>query len=465
MADDNENQTGPYDGPYLDSDLQVAKRIGNFLNPPQPQAAATAPTPAMPPPQVSPSPAAVTRTGDPSQQKSKTWADYVRGSLDRATAAQDQSQASVNGLQNQPSVTSQNTPLEQQRTAAAQPIDPNQQQYKPGIGTRIVRGIDAFRRGGVFGVVDPADVGGQAYGAPNRQYGRDVARQQQDVGNLDQQMKENVDVSKADSDRLGKIATEQRAGATTALDIGKTATAQQGVEDRGEQNAALDKLRQERDEAKANKLPSTFEGTVVAAAMEQDPRRKKALDSAVQQMKEMEIKKFTYAQRASGGGSGPNEDKRQPMIDEATAQIQKLNDFAFDPNAFDGRGGFYDPANDKKVYSPEEFTDMKNQISTKLDAQLAKAKLRPLGVRFGVKATTPGVNPDGSLAPPGGQKPAAPAQTAPQQAPTQANQKATIQDGGGKPLTDAGLARQYLAKAGGDKEKARQLAKQDRWQF
>ena len=52
-------------------------------------------------------------------------------------------------------------PLEAERAKLAQPIDPNQQQYKPGVGTKIIRGLDAVRRGGVLGAFDPADVGGK----------------------------------------------------------------------------------------------------------------------------------------------------------------------------------------------------------------------------------------------------------------------------------------------------------------
>jgi nitrous oxide reductase accessory protein NosL len=36
---------------------------------------------------------------------------------------------------------------------------------------------------------------------------------------------------------------------------------------------------------------------------------------------------------------------------------------------------------------------------------------------------------------------------------------------GGKKLTDPNIAKQYIAKAGGDKAKARQLAQQDGWSF
>lgn len=60
-----------------------------------------------------------------------------------------------------------------------------------------------------------------------------------------------------------------------------------------------------------------------------------------------------------------------------------------------------------------------------------------------------------------------PAQQQAQQQPAQQQQpgKMVIQNGGGQKLTDVNLAKQYLAKAGGDKQKARQLAAQDNWKF
>lgn len=456
--------------PYIDEDQQLGSLLGNVINPPDEQALPANqrdmranlspqatnlrfPQPAaQPAPQpAAPAPAAVTRSGNPGGQKS--WADYVRGSLDRATAAQDQSQQAVNSLQNQPSVASQNTPLEQQRAQAAQPIDPNQKQYKPGIGTRIVRGLDAVRRGGILGAFDPQDAGGQAYGAPNRQYQRDVAKQTQQVGNLDQQMKENIDTSKADSDRLGKIGSEQRAGATTALDIGKTATAQQNAEDKSEHASEKLDLQQQIAELKANgQAPKTYEQAVIMANTEKDPAKRQQYQAAAKQIQDAEVRRFTLAARASGGGRGPNEDLRQPMIDEATARVQKLNDYAFDPDANDGAGGFYDPTNPQKVITPAAFTDMKNQIATKLDKDLASKKLRPLGVRFNVNDTTPG-------------KGGAPAPAAQPAAAPKATGQAAIKAGNGQPLTDRSLATQYLQKAGGDKEKARQLAKTDGWKF
>ncbi len=212
-----------------------------------------------------------------------------------------------------------------------------------------------------------------------------------------------------------------------------------------------------------------------------------------------DARKFAAAHRATAGRT-PNDALRQPMIDAATAQVNRLNDYYYDADANDGRGGFYDPANKDKAYTPEEFTDMKNQIATKLDKDLASKRLSPLGVRFTVNDTTPGK--DGAQV--ASAKPAqstAPAQTtqatppagathqyrdksgnvvgyavngkyvpaaaaaAPAQTVSGGSGKPIIQDGAGKPLTNPDIAKEYLEKAGGDKEKARQLANHDKWRF
>ena len=333
-------------------------------------------------------PASVTPNGG-QQGPQKTWADYVRAGLDRGTQAADASQAAVTAIQNQPSAEQQNADLIAKRAGiSGNPPNPNAPEYKPGIGTRIARGIDAFRRGGVLGVVDPADTGGKAYGAPNRQYDIDTARKAAQVGSIDKNISQNIDDQKADTERQKALATEARANATTSLDIGKTATGQENAESNAEKTKLqgdLNDVKQQLADQKGN--PTNYEQTVVAAALEKDPARKAALTGAAKTMAATEAKKFQYQARAQGD---PFDERRQTMIDAATADVQKLNDFQWDQDLNDGKGGFYDPASPNKVYTPEEFTDAKNKISTKLDKDLAAKKLRPLGVRFTVKGTTPG---------------------------------------------------------------------------
>lgn len=395
------------EGPaYVDEDQLYSARIANLLNPPDepaqaPQAQA-APDPRMAvPADEPPNPVLRTRTAQPQPAQAspasatpvpasvtpngaatgapKTWADYVRAGLNRGITASDQSQTALTNLQNQPTAASANADLEQKRAAiAGNPLDPTAQEYKPGIGTRIVRGIDAVRRGGVLGVADPGNVGATPYGAPNRQFGIDTARRAAQVSSLDQQMQENSANEKADTDRLGKIATDQRAQATTALDIGKTATGQQSAEDKTESGKQILDLKQQL--ADQGGVPKTYEQAVIASKDPSlSPAKQKQYGDAATQMQNTEIKKFQYAARAS---ADPYSDKRQSMIDEATQQVKDLQDkYVYDPDT----NTYSDPNSPTRTYSPEEYTDMKNSISTKLDASLSKAKLRPLRVRFDAK--------------------------------------------------------------------------------
>lgn len=419
---------------YTDEALSYGQLLGNILNPPdenppmkatavtQPAGqdqqpggnVATAPsTPAVPS-----VPATVTRSGNdkgatPGQ---KTWADYVRGANDASMANLGASSQAANQLRSRPSAAQQNAPLEQERIAHSQPtpyrdpktgqVVPGAEGYKPSIGTRIARGFAAARTGGLAGVIDPSAVGATPYGAPNSRYQTAEANRQAQVASLDQQMKQNIDEQKAEDERIGKVGSEERANATGYKDVAAQATAQQNAESDTELRHA------QADKAEQDKVPTSYEGTRAAAAHARasgDTRLATEYDQAADKMAKDELKKFTYAARATGGGKGPNEDLRQPMIDQATADIQKLNDYQYDPEANNGAGGFYDPTQPKKVYTPQQFTDLKNKISTKLDADLAKKKLQPLRVRFTVQGTTPGVDAQGNLTPPG-QKPAAPQQ-------------------------------------------------------
>jgi hypothetical protein len=407
---------------YQDEALNYADLMRNLISPPDEQQSGTSqpqqvssvlpPTPADEPPNptlrtrpvqrpvqpAQPAAPAVPATVSPNGNEKgpqKSWADYVRAGLDRGITASDASQNALTGITNQPTAEEQNAALIQKRAGVAQPLNPNDPEYKPGVGTRIARGIDAFRRGGVLGTVDPADVGGKAYAAPNRQYDIDTARRAQQASGIDTQISQNEAAQKADTERLAKIASEQRANATTALDIGKTASGQET----NENTAIANKTKQQ--EADQRTRPQNDIELRVAAATEPDPEKKKQYQAALDGYIKTENKRFQYQARAQGE---PNDDRRQALIDSATADVQKLNDqYDYDADT----NTFFDPNSPTKTFSPREFTDMKNRISTKLDKDLTSKKLRPLGVRFNVKATTPGQ-----------QAPQAAAPAAPKAAPT-----------------------------------------------
>ena len=417
-------------GNWTSEDENMGSLLKNLLNPPQetPPAPAVPPvasqpaTPAPPPPAKPTTPAAVSTTGNTSATPTgqKSWADYVRQSNDASMSSLQNASQAANQLQNEPSATSQNAPLEQQRVALAQPLDPSK--YKPGIGTRIVRGIVGAQKGGLAGVVDPTSAGETAYGAPTRQFGIDQARRTAQAGVIQSQEDRNIANAKADSERLKDIGTEQRAVATGYGSVAKDATAQQNAEQKADYNQQLEDVKKQL--ADQGGVPKTYEQTVIASHDPSlPPAKQQQYKDAADQMAKQEIKKFSYAAKAS---ADPFDSRRQSMVDSATSQVQELNDKWY-YNAAAGR--FYDSTknpdidpNDatvtadqiKGAVTPSEFTDMKNKISTKLDADLTRAKLRPLGVRFDVKKTTPGgAQP---AAQPGPTAPAAPAQTAPKSA-------------------------------------------------
>ena len=418
----------PVPTPAAAPDPRMAVPAGEPPNPtlktrPAPVAA---PAPAAPRPAAVPTPNTVTPSGNgptaPAPAPQKSWADYVRASNDQAMTALGGAQSAASGLQNEPSATAQNAPLEAQRTALSQPLNPNDPNYKPGLGTRIVRGLNAARQHGAISALDPSAVGMTPYNAPNNQFAVDTARRTAQAANIKAQEDRNTANEKADSDRLKDIGTEQRAVATGYGNVAKDSTAQQNSEQKADYNQQLEETKKQLNDIKQQVadqggVPKNYEQAEILAQTETDPVKKAQYAKAAQNMRETEIRKFQYANTAVGDA----DPRRQPMIDAATANVQKLNDFQWDADANDGAGGFFDPANPKKVYSPSEFTDMKNQIATKLDKDLTAKKMRPLGVRFGVKATTPaGAQP---AAQPGAPAAAAPAAQANQQPAAQTESK------------------------------------------
>ena len=456
---------GPAD--YISPDDRYGELVKNVINPP-PDQTAQAQAGAQPPPTASPAPgprpaaAALTQTPAPGPSPvpavkpptptptsvtpsgagptavgapPKTWADYVRSANDKSMQSMDQAQSAAAALQNQPSATSLNATLEQRRQSFAAPIpyrnqttgkvltsatDPvtgeqinPEKLYKPGIGTRIVRGIDAVRRGGAMGAFDPKDVGGTAYGDPNANYRAAEAARQAVAGQISQEEQRNIANEKADSERLGKIGTDLRAVATGYQDVAKTSTAQQTAEQKADYNQQVEDTKKQLADirqqlADQGGKPKTYEQAVLASNdPDLTPAERQQYAASARQIAATEVKKFQYANQAIGDA----DPRRQPIIDDATSKIEKLNTFEWDADANNGAGGFYDPSTPTKIYSPSEFTAMKNEIATKIDKDLTAKKMRPLGVRFNVKDTTPGAP---SAPPPA---PAAtPAQTAPRSA-------------------------------------------------
>lgn len=87
-------------------------------------------------------------------------------------------------------------------------------QYKPSAWQRVLRGVEAFQHGGVFGPLDPSAVGASPYGAPNSSYGRAEAARQGQLATTNQDLSDTV--------ARFKRTTDARKDATNALNKGTT---------------------------------------------------------------------------------------------------------------------------------------------------------------------------------------------------------------------------------------------------
>ena len=126
----------------------------------------------------------------PAGYAGRRWADYVRAGLGIV-------ERKPRTLRRQPlppsrtslSAEQQNADLIAKRAGiSGNPPNPNAPEDKPGIGTRIARGIDAFRRGGVLLAwsIQQDTWRRKAYGGPNRQYDIDTSAQG-GAGRIDRQ--------------------------------------------------------------------------------------------------------------------------------------------------------------------------------------------------------------------------------------------------------------------------------------
>ena len=321
---------------------------------------------------------------------------YVRPSLDAAMDAFRGYADTVRKIQSRPSIDEVNAPIEQKRISdsAQTPyrdpqtgqVLPRAEQFKPKTGTRIMRGLRGAAiglmtggiPGAVVGAIEPQDIqGGKAYGAPNRAYDETERQRTERLASDEQQMKRNADDYNAESKRLGDLASLQRSEATTALNLGKEISGQETAEEKARHDQELEGLRRQVNDLRSQgKAPQTYEQAVIASLTDPDPAKRQAYGQAARQLQETEVKRFQFANRNSGA---PNDDRRQAMIDSATAQVQAIQDkYQYDPDT----NRYFDPNEPTKLLSPEEFTDLKNGISAKLDAALTRVKMKPLGVRF-----------------------------------------------------------------------------------
>ena len=293
-------------------------------------------------------------------------------------------------LADAPTLASQEQAIQAKRTLPPQEYDPAHPEYKPTAGRRIMRGIvgglSGLAQHGIFGAAEgalnPGAVGATPYGAPTRQFSIAAQQQAAQSAALDKQQSTLETSFKEDTGRAKDVIQ-------SINDIGKNAAAGQNAQARMDTAAAradtarvqgqlADIKQQVADFQSQGKTPTTYEGTVAAAALEKDPVRKAALQSAAKEMEATEIKKFQY-KAADPALADQRSTFRQSMIDSATEQVKALQDkYQYDPR----RNQYVNPNNPNDILNPSELTDKKNEIAAKLDKDLGAKKMKPLGVRF-----------------------------------------------------------------------------------
>lgn len=363
----------PWQMPGMEAPPKPGSPLEGFGQSPkaQPQQVASAAAPPAPPPGVSQNGTGGSGNTAGSGATPKTWPEYARAGAAGQLRNTQSAEQTVQQLANQPDTTAT---IEKQRAAAATPIDPQAQQYRPSISTRIFRGIDAVRRGGALGAFDPSDVGGQAYGAPNRQYGIDAAKQAGTVSNLDQQIAASQKAYQDATARAKGIAAEQRGVATGYKDVADAAKGQEQEENEATRNANTDANARARDaQTQANEAGNlqqrTREVNISGARLGLEQKRLD-FDMAKQKIGDSEI--------------------RQPLIDDATEAVAKYkNGWTYQPDtditgakgADVGAGSYLNNETQKAVSPNQYITDM-NKISADLDVKLAQKKQPTLGLRW-----------------------------------------------------------------------------------
>lgn len=373
-----------------------------------PRNAAAAPAPSSPPS----SPPTAPATGP------KSFKEYLQAGMAGQYANAQASDRTTASLASQPDEATTIAPLAAKSAALGQPLDPQAQQYKPGIGTRIIRGIDALRRGGVLGTIDPADVGGKAYSAPNKQYDIDTARRGGQKAVVDQQISEAQKAFQDATARAKGIATEQRATAGAYKDVTSAATQQETEENTAGRDV---------ETGRHNRVDEGLKGQAQTqtAANEQGNLQQRTREVNIQGGRLALAKHREDYDEAQDNTPGGDENIRQPLIDQATAKLTRFKaGVSYKPEF----GNYMTEAG--KPMGQDEYIAQINQIGADLDESLAKKKQPPLGLRYKpgpngqeIPFQTPRTQPKGGTASPA---PATPAATTPKEKPAERQTQATV---------------------------------------
>lgn len=319
-----------------------------------------------PPAQAAPStavPASVTQNGSPDLAAANT-AFIGQAQNDYTKASND-----VDKMAAQPDLASQTKNLEAQRANQAAPLpayDPQTgkllSEYKPSFAQRLMRGVDGFARGGVFGAIDPKVAGETPYGAPNAQYQREVQQRQGNVASLDQQLQTAATNYKNTSERLKAVAAARKELPSMAKDIMSGSVAQQDQPNKqldAQTNAARAKAEQQRVDETGRHNQIDEEQTALYQKGELGARN--AALGIERGRLGLEQKKFDTQYGAGGANGGletgddflktldpgnaqlvksiANGDRKPPSASDRSSQAQALNKWVqtYDPSYTDAR--------------------------------------------------------------------------------------------------------------------------------
>jgi hypothetical protein len=166
MADDQDTSA------FANDESNAAQLLQGLISP-APAQSLVAPPPDTPPP---------TRPGQ-STPVTGSLATPPSQATPKVSPAPEGAKATLSGLGPAPAYNAARAAqLQQARSSDAIPIDPNQAQYQPSLGTKIRPGLAGYFSGGIGGAI------GADYSAPNARYSVDEAAQQgrlaQDDANL-----------------------------------------------------------------------------------------------------------------------------------------------------------------------------------------------------------------------------------------------------------------------------------------
>jgi|SRR6478609_4429782 len=197
------------------------------------------------------------------------------------------------------------------------------QQYKPGFGTRLLRGVSDLMTGGIPGVlrgaVDPTAPGFYGKGAVNNQYTKDEIARNNRL-NADKEAVKSMDDEFSQKEKgygheLTSYNDEARAAGKADSDEIRNKYQTDLNTERTAHNKETEDLRAENNDLKAK--PKTYEEYVGALENEKDPGKKAVLQRVVDRLEKQKT-----------AGKGPKLSAKDQLKLDAYMQDNKIEDVA-----------------------------------------------------------------------------------------------------------------------------------------